>query len=301
MAKTILMTGAAGLIGGWLTKALINRGDDVIVLSTHPESASKKITTAKEVLNLNDYLSLKSRNIDAIINLAGANAGDKRWNDEFKKVIHDSRVNTTKKMVELISVMNNKPEVLINSSGIDYYGDTGNTLVNESSPAGNTFLAQVTVDWECEAFKAEQYGVRAAALRTGFVMAKGAEAVKRLAIPYKFFVGGPLGSGRQFMPWIHIDDVVGIFLYTLDNPAVKGPVNVCAPNPETMREFSKHLGKAIGRPSIFPVPAFVLKIIVGQMAEVILTGRRAIPQKILDSGYKFKYEYALDAWREVLS
>lgn len=301
MPKTILMTGATGLIGGYILKALQSRGDDVIVLSSHVESAQKKLSTVKRIVALDDYLSLKDEKIDVIINPAGRNVGDKRWNDEFKKEVYDSRIGTTRKMVELIAAMKNKPEVLINSSGTDYYGDKGDKVIDESSPSGETFLAKVCVDWEAEALKASQYGTGAAVMRTGFVMAPGSEAVERLSMPFRFFVGGPIGSGKQYMPWVHIDDVVGIFLYVMDNPHVNGPVNVTAPNPERMKEFSKHLGKAMSRPSIFPVPGFVVKIIAGGMAEVILSGRRAIPKKILEAGYKFNFEYAIDAWKNLFS
>ncbi len=301
MPKTILMTGATGLIGGYIFRALQSKGDEIIVLSTHPGSAAEKLKNAKQVISLEDYLSLKDEKIDVIINLAGTNVGDKRWNDEFKKVIFSSRINTTRKMVELIASMKNKPELLLNSSGIDYYGDTGDKIVDESSPPGDTFLSMVCEAWESEALKASEYGTRAAVMRTGFVMAQGSEAVRRLSMPFKFFAGGPIGSGKQYMPWIHIDDLIGIFLYTLDNTNISGPVNVCAPNPERMKEFSKYLGKAMGRPSIFTVPGFVVKIIAGQMAEVILTGRRAVPKKILNAGYKFKFEHALDAWKDMFS
>ncbi len=300
MPKTILMTGATGLIGGYILNALINRGDDVIVLSTHVEPAKKKLKNVKRIIKLDDYLTLKDEKIDVIINLAGANVGDKRWNDEFKKVIYDSRIDTTRKMVELVSSMSVKPEVLINSSGIDFYGDTGDRITDENSPYGNTFLGSVCKAWEAEAFKASEF-TRVAVMRTGFVMAKGSEAVKRLSLPYKFFVGGSIGSGKQYMPWIHIDDVIGIFLYTIDNLNIKGSVNVCAPNPEQMKEFSKHLSKAMGRPSIFPVPSFVVKLVAGQMAEVILKGRRTIPKKITNAGYKFKFEHALEAWEDIFA
>jgi uncharacterized protein (TIGR01777 family) len=300
MPKTILMTGATGLIGGYILTALHARGDEVIVLSTHVESAKKKLKNAKRIIKLDDYLSLKDEKIDVIINPAGRNLGEKRWNEEFKKSAYDSRIDTTRKMVELISAMKTKPEVLINSSGTDYYADQDDKILDENSPPGDTFLAKVCIDWEAEAFKAKK-NTRVAAMRTGFVMAPGSEAVERLSLPYKFFVGGPIGSGRQYMPWIHIDDVVGIFLHVIDNANVSGPVNVSAPNPETMKEFSKHLGNAMGRPSIFPVPGFMVKIIAGEMAEVILSGRRAIPQKILEAGYKFKFEYALEAWKDIFA
>jgi uncharacterized protein (TIGR01777 family) len=300
MQKTILMTGATGLIGGYILRALHARGDEVIVLSTHVESARKKLANVKRVIKLDDYLSLKDEKINVIINPAGRNLGEKRWNEEFKKSAYDSRIETTRKMIELISAMKNKPEVLINSSGTDYYADQADKILDENSPPGDTFLAKVCIDWEAEAFKAEEY-TRVTAMRTGFVMAPRSEAVERLSMPFKFFIGGPIGSGRQYMPWVHIDDVTGIFLYVIDNANVSGPVNVSAPNPERMKEFSKHLGKAMGKPSIFPVPGFMVKIIAGEMAEVILSGRRAIPKKILEAGYKFKFKHALDAWKDIFA
>lgn len=299
MAKTILMTGATGMIGGYLIAALTARGYEVIALSTHPESAQRKLKNVKRIVKMDEYLSLKDEKIDVIINLAGANVGSKRWSDEFKKEIYNSRVDTTQKMVELISHMKNKPEVLINMSGSDYYGDAGDAILDESGPNGNTFLAQVTKAWEAEAFKAEQYGVRVAAIRTGFVIAKGSEAVDKLTLPYKFFVGGPVGSGKQYMSWIHIDDVVGVVLFLIDTNTINGPVNNAAPNPETMKDFSKHVGKAMGRPSIFRVPAFIVKMLTGEMGEVVLTGRRAVPRKLMDAGYKFKFAHAIDAWKSV--
>lgn len=300
MPKTVLITGATGLVGGHVLNSLQKRGDEIIVLSTHPESAKKKLTNINKIVHFDNYLSLKNEKIDVIINPAGRSVGDKRWNEEFKKNIYSSRIDATKKMAELISVMDKKPELLINSSGIDYYGDTGDRVVDESSPPGDIFLAKVCKDWEAEAIKAEQYGIRVAVLRTGFVMAEDAEAVHRLSMPFRFFIGGPIGSGKQFMPWIHIDDVTGIFQYVIDND-IRGPINMCSPNPERMKEFSKHLGRAMGRPSFFPVPSFVVKLVAGQMAEVVLTGRRAIPKKILEAGYKFKFERAIDAWKDIFS
>lgn len=299
MPKTFLITGATGLIGGHLTNALIGIGEDVIVATTNVENAKQKLKTVKRFINLQDYLSLKDEKIDVIINLAGVSVGDKRWDNEFKNKILRSRVDATKMMIELISVMNQKPELLINSSGIDYYGDTGDTIVDENSPPGNLFLSEVCKQWEAEAAKAGQYGTRVVMFRTGFVMAKDSKAVKRLVMPYRFFAGGPTGSGQQYMPWIHIDDVTGMFLFAADNKEISGAVNMCSPNPDKMKIFSRNLGKAIGRPSWFPVPAFMLKLVIGQMAEVILTGRRAIPKKILEAGYKFQFENSLDAWKEV--
>jgi uncharacterized protein (TIGR01777 family) len=297
--KTILITGATGFIGGYLIRALTARGDNTISLTTHPGHAKNKLQNGIRIAALDDYLSLKDEKIDAIINLAGRNLSDKRWNEKFKQEGYDSRIKTTAKVVDLISKMKAKPQVLISASGVDYYGDTGDKDVYEDSPHANNFMGNLCRDWEAEALKAEGYGVRTVVLRTGFVMAADAVAVKKLSMPFKFFVGGPVGSGKQYVSWIHIDDIVGIYLYALDNQNIKGAANATAPNPEIMKEFCKHMAEAMHRPSIFPVPAFAVKIAVGEMAEVVLYGRKALPEKIMALGFKFKYEHAIDAWKEV--
>jgi uncharacterized protein (TIGR01777 family) len=197
--------------------------------------------------------------------------------------------------------MQTRPEVLLSVSGVDYYGDRGSEDVYEDTPGANTFMGKLCKDWESEAMKAQLNGVRVVVIRTGFVLAKNAEAVKRLAMPYKLFFGGTIGSGKQYMSWIHIDDLVGIYLYAADNKNVAGPVNAAAPNPETMKQFGKNLAKALRRPYWFPAPVFGVKIVAGEMAQIILTGRRALPKKILDLGYKFKFTHAIDAWRDVFN
>jgi uncharacterized protein len=300
MSKTVLITGATGLIGRHIAAALIGRGDEYIALTTNVEAAKKKLTNAKKVVGFNDIQTLQDEKIDAIINLAGRNLADKRWNDKFKQEICDSRIKTTKKIVELISNMKQKPEVLISASGADYYGDTGDKDIYEDAPHANDFMGKLCNDWESEALKAEALGVRAVILRTSFVIAKDSNAAKKFAMPFRFFVGGPIGSGKQYMSWIHIDDVVGIYLFALDNPAVMGAVNTTSPKPETMKSFCKIMAKLMHRPSLFPVPGFAVKIIAGEMAQVVLAGRKALPKKIIELGYKFKFERAADAWNEAL-
>jgi uncharacterized protein len=299
MNKTILVTGATGFIGKHITEVLNGRGDLVIALTTNVESARKSLVSVKKIVDINDSLSLKDEKIDGIINLAGRNLADKRWNEKFKKEVYDSRIKTTRKVVELILAMSRKPEVLLSASGVDYYGDTGESDIYEDTPNGNNFMGKLCKDWEAEAYKAEAFGTRVVALRTGFVMAKDSKAVKKLSMPFRFFVGGPIGSGKQYMSWIHIDDIVGIYLFALDNPAVKGAVNAAAPNPETMKQFCKNMACEMHRPSIFPVPGFIVKIAAGEMGDVILAGRKALPKKITRLGYKFKYENAVDAWKDV--
>ncbi len=196
--------------------------------------------------------------------------------------------------------MERKPDVLVSSSGVDYYGDTGKRDMYEDAPPANSYLGKLTHDWEEAALKAEKYGTRVAILRTGFVMASDSEAVKKLLMPFKFFVGGPLGGGKQYISWIHIDDLVGIYTYAIDNKNVKGIYNASAPNPETNADFGKQAAKILHRPAIAFAPAFMIKMIVGEMAAVVLEGRRALPNKIMDAGFKFKYEHAIEAWKDIL-
>lgn len=301
MNKTILITGATGLIGKHLIPSLLTEGNSFIALTTNIESAKNKLPDAGQVVELNDFLSLKDEKIDGIINLAGLNLGDKRWNEAFKKAAYDSRIDTTAKIIELISVMKTKPRVLVSASGMDYYGDTGDKEISEDALPANDFMANLCKAWESEAMRAQQFGVRTVTLRTGFVMAKNSKAVDKLTMPFKFFIGGPVGSGKQYMSWIHIDDIVGIYLYALNNENVIGPINAAAPNPETMKIFCKHLARAMHRPSLFPVPSFVVKIVAGEMAQVVLGGRKISPKKIIGLGYKFKFENALDAWKDIFN
>ena len=300
MKKTILITGATGLIGGYLSRAIVNRGDEFIAISTHPESARKKLLSAKRVLSMDEMDPLINWKIDAVINLAGANLGSKRWNDRTKKEFYDSRINTTHRLVELISNMKNKPEVLLSASGVDYYGERGSEDVYEDSPPAGDFLGTLTHDWELETLKAEKSGIRVVTIRTGFVLACDSDAIKKMIMPYKFFVGGVLGSGRQYVSWIHIDDLAGIYLFAVDNKDVKGPVNAASSNPVTMKEFSSGIGSALHRPSFFPVPSFAVRLIAGEMASVVLLGRKALPRKIIDVGYRFKYHDVDGALKNVL-
>lgn len=301
MKKTILITGASGLIGGYLTRAVINRGDEYIAVSAHPGAALKKLPGAKKILGFDEAEFLIEEKIDAVINLAGANLGSKRWNDRTKKEFYDSRINTTRRLVDIISKMKTMPGVLVSASGVDYYGDTGNIDMYEDAIPAEDFLGTLTKDWELEASKAENYGIRVVRVRTGFVLASDSKAVRKLIMPYRFFTGGPLGSGKQYVSWIHINDLVGIYLFAVDNTNVNGAVNASSPNPVTMKKFSSCIGRALHRPSFFPVPEFALKLIAGEMAQVVLSGRKALPEKIMKLGYSFEFVDLFSAWKDVLS
>lgn len=300
MAKTILITGATGMIGGHIVTEILQRGDRYIALTTNLPAAEKKLKNPYKITASQDILTLKNEKIDAIINLAGANLGGKRWNDKTKKEFYDSRINVTGGLVELISRMGQKPEVLVSASGVDYYGDTRARDMFEDAPPAKNFLGKLTHDWEEAALKARQFGTRVVILRTGFVLAADSDAVKKLILPFKLFIGGPLGSGKQYISWIHIDDLVGMYMYAIDNPKISGVYNAAAPIPETNENFGRHAAKILGRPAIIPAPAFMIKMIVGEMAAVVLDGRRALPKKIMDAGFKFKYEQAIEAWKDIL-
>ncbi len=300
MAKTILITGATGMIGGHLIREINKRGDRYFAVTTNPLAAEKKLKSAFRITASSEILSLYNEKIDAMINLAGANLGAKRWTDTAKKEFYDSRMNSTNSLIELIREMETKPEVLISTSGVDYYGDTGSKEMFEDAPPANSFLGKLTHDWEQAALKAEEPGVRTVIFRTGFVMAADSEAVKKLLMPVKLFVGGPLGGGKQYMSWIHISDLIALYMFAIDNVNVRGIYNASAPNPQTNELFTKHAAKLLHRPAFLPVPAFVIKTVLGEMSTVVLDGRRAMPKKIIDAGFKFRFEHDTDAWKDIL-
>jgi uncharacterized protein (TIGR01777 family) len=185
--------------------------------------------------------------------------------------------------------MRKKPRVLINASGVDYYGDRGNEELTEDSAPGFDFLSNVCIEWEHEAYNAEDCGTRVVIIRNGFVLAKNSEGIRRLALPFKFFIGGTYGSGEQFMSWIHIEDLVDIYLLALENAQISGSVNATSPKPVTMNEFCKNIAKAVRRPSFFRIPPFAIKIAAGESASLILNGRKVLPDKLCKSGFRFKY------------
>lgn len=300
MQKTILITGATGMIGGHMIRRIVEREDRYIAVTTDPVAAEKKLKDAYRIVGVNDILSLKNEKIDAMINLAGSNLGAKRWTDAAKREFYDSRMNVTGGLIELIRHMETKPEVLISTSGVDYYGNTGSKEMYEDSPPANSFLGKLTHDWEQAALKAEELGVRTVIFRTGFVMASDSEAVNKLLMPVKLFVGGPLGSGKQYISWIHIDDLIAMYMFAIDNGNIRGIYNASAPNPQTNALFTKHAAKLLGRPAFMSVPSFVIKAVLGEMSTVVLDGRRAMPKKIIDAGFKFKFEHDAEAWKDIL-
>lgn len=304
MSKKIIVTGATGLIGTKLCKALINRGDQLTIFSRSTSMAAKAIPGAKEYIEW-DYDKPETwaefiNGKDSIIHLAGVSIAGKRWNDDYKNKILKSRKLSTQNLVEAIHSAKKKPSSFISSSATGYYGNAGDKILNEESESGDDFLAQVCKEWENASEKIESLGVRRVNIRTGIVLSAEGGALKQMLLPFRLFIGGPLGNGRQWFPWVHIDDLIRIYIYALDNSSVSGKINAVSPNPVTMKEFALKLGKAMHRPSFFPVPVFALKLAIGKAAEPVVASQRTVPQRLLKGGFKFRYENVEAALKDLL-
>jgi hypothetical protein len=237
---------------------------------------------------------------DAVVNLAGENIFGRRWNEEFKGKLRDSRVYGTQNVVDAVARASSKPRVLVNASAVGYYGPHGDEPLTEDSPPGGDFLARICVEWEAAARTLNTSECRLVIVRIGVVLAPDGGALATMLTPFKLGVGGPVGNGRQWMSWVHIDDVVDILLLAIDHPEVTGILNGAAPEPVTNKQFSKALGRALGRPSFFPVPVFALRLRFGQVAEVIATGQRVLPKRTQDFGYSFRFPRVDEALADVL-
>ncbi len=301
--KRVIVTGATGLIGKEVCKELIARGYEVVVFSRDPDSARAKVPGAAEYV---PWIPAESgpwaAHLDGawgVISLAGASIAGKRWNEQYKREIRDSRVIGTRGLVKAMASAQRKPEVFISGSAIGFYGARDATPLDESAAPGDDFLASLVRDWEAAAQEAEGLGVRTALIRTGVVLDKTEGALAQQKLPFQFFVGGPILPGTQWFSWIHRDDAVGVILFALENEAVRGPINATGPTPQTNRDFSASLGKALGRPSWAPVPGFALKLIVGEFGETLKVGQRVIPKKAQELGYQFKYRTSDEALRQI--
>jgi len=291
--KKIIITGATGSIGQNLVRELSARGDEVIIFTRKLEKSLQKLPGVKNSIkwdyNKPDEWKEHLNGVDAVVHLAGANLGAKRWNEDYKKLAYDSRIVSTRNLVEAIKSVENKPKAFICSSATGFYGNRYDEVLDENSSSGNDFLATLCNDWEKEARKVEQYGVRRVSIRTGLVLMKDEGVLKQILLPFKLFIGGPLGNGRQWFPWIHIDDIVGIYLHAIDNPNVTGAINGASPGIVTMKQFAKQFGKILRRPSIFPIPKFALKIAAGELGKYAVMSQRTSVDKILSTGYEFKF------------
>lgn len=303
MRKKIIITGATGLIGRQISKRLIEAKNHLIIFTRNLESAKSIIKNAQEYVLWNYENSSEWKNklngTDAVIHLAGENLISKRWTKEFKKRIYNSRVLTTRALVNVISQLTNKPQDFISASAVGYYGNR-ETEVDEYQEKGEGFLADLVNDWENETKPLENYGVRRVNIRLGTVLSKDGGALSKLIPQFKLFLGGTLGSRNQWFPWIHVEDAVEIFLFALNNSEVQGVLNAVAPEQIRMKDFSKVLGKVLKRPSYLNVPSFILKLILGEASEALLNGAKVIPKRTLEYGYQFRYANLNDALTNLL-
>ena len=293
----IIIAGGSGLIGSALSQYLEQDKHEVIILSRNPAYSSR---TSSGV----SYLAWDGKSqqgwgklvegVDAIVNLAGANiAGEgflpTRWTPERKENIRSSRLNAGKAITEAISSAREKPVVLVQASGIGYYGTHGDEPIDETAAPGGDFMARLSQEWEHSTAEVEAQGVRRVVIRTGVVLSKQGGALSRLLVPYKLFLGGPLGNGRQVMSWIHIDDEIKAIRFLIDNQDAKGAYNLTAPDPVTNAEMGKQIGKILRRPHFMPVPGFAMRWAFGEVATVVLDGQRVLPNRLLSSGFEFRY------------
>ena len=297
----VAVTGATGVIGGALVRALKERGDQPVALSRDAERARAQLgveafawSSPKSEPPPPDAL----RASDAVVHLLGETIAQ-RWSDETKREIRDSRVLTTRNLVAALRQLpeGERPGVLVSQSASGWYGARGEERLDEAEPAGGDFLAQITVDWEAEAYRAEALGVRVVLTRTGVVVSESGGALEKMLPFFKLGIGGPVAGGRQYVPWIHLDDVVGALLFALDNDAVRGPINVTAPEPVTNKELSRTLGRVLRRPAFAPVPALAVKTLYGEMASIVTTGQRAVPARLEELGYEFRQANLEEALR----
>jgi hypothetical protein len=287
----IIIAGATGFIGSILTERLWDQFHSLVLLSRKPPaevSVSKKERFAWTPPAGGEWEKAVDGS-DGIINLAGEPIAGKRWSKEQKEKLRSSRIDATRALVSAIRKAKVKPKFLVSASAVGYYGPHGDETLTESSAAGGDFLSRLCADWEAEALKAEAHGVRVATVRTGIVLGKGQGALAKMVPPFKMFLGGPLGSGQQYMPWIHIEDEISLMLFLIENEKARGAFNATAPNPVTMEEFAKALGEVLNRPAWVSVPPSALALIAGEMADMLLTGQRAVPEAATKLGYVFKY------------
>jgi len=281
----VAVTGGTGTIGSALVEELRDRGDDVAVLSRGGRGDSFRWADPNADPPPADAL----RGRDAVVHLAGEPLAQ-RWSDDAKREIRDSRVLGTRNLVAALRDLpeEDRPRTLVSQSAVGVYGARGDEPLDESAPAGDDFLAEVVAGWEAEARAAEELGIRVVTTRTGVVLSKSGGALERMLPPFKLGAGGPVAGGRQYVPWIHLDDVVGAMLFCLDKEGASGPINLMAPEPVTNKDLSKALGRVLGRPAVAPVPGLAVKLLYGEMAMVVTTGQRAVPKKLQELGYEFR-------------
>jgi uncharacterized protein (TIGR01777 family) len=298
------------MVGSRLVPRLLQRHDTVLLLTRRPDAARKLFPDCTIVegdpVTPGSWMDAVT-DCEAVIHLAGENVFAKRWSDAFKKVMRDSRVLSTQNVVEALARRprnaDGSARVLLNASAIGYYGSHQDEELTEDSPPGpaDDFLARLCVEWEEAARKSEGSGVRLAIIRVGVVLGKQGGALSKLLTPFRMGVGGPVGNGKQWLSWIHQDDLAGLFLFALDNAAATGPINGTAPQPVTNRDFSRALGRALHRPAFLPTPGFGLRLLLGEVAELVTKGQRVLPKRALALGFNYRFPTLDEALKDLLA
>lgn len=298
----VFMVGATGLIGVPLVQRLRERGDVPVVLTRNREKAASRWSGVEIIegdpLEQGPWMAAVE-GCQAVINLVGESVFGKRWSDEQKRLLRDSRVVATQNVVRAIEAASSRPSVLVNASAIGYYGNVPEGELTEKSVPGNDFLARLCIEWEAAAQEAHRLDIRVALVRVGVVLAKEGGAVAQMLVPFKLGLGGPIGNGRQWVSWIHLDDIVAAFLTTLDHPQANGPINGTAPEPLRNKAFSKCLAAALHRPCIFPIPGLALRLRFGEVADVIVGGQRVLPARLEQLGYAFQHPTCAQAMADL--
>ena len=299
----VLIFGGTGFVGKNLSKELVDNEYQVFVVTRNRQENLHRLGNEVQLIEWDTFSPLSSVDklpeTDIVINLAGKSIADHRWTSSVKKKIRNSRIRVTSGIVTAINNSTIEPDVLINASAVDYYGARQDDKIDENEEAGESFLAQVCTDWEREAYKVENKFTRVLTMRFGIVLGNEG-ALNRMVMPFKFYLGGPVGKGEQWISWIHIKDLTSMIRFIIEHPELSGPINAVAPAPVRMKDFSKTLGNVLNKPSWLPVPEIILKIVLGQMSEMLLQGQRVYPEKISNAGFKFKFPELKSALEDIL-
>jgi uncharacterized protein (TIGR01777 family) len=296
-----LISGGSGLIGSALTRELLARGEQVRILTRQPgrQRADGAELVQWDGRNGGDWYSALAL-ADVIVHLAGENIGAGLWTAARKQAFLTSRLENGNALVTGLLHTGHRPQAFIQGSAVGYYGDCSEKLVDEHSAAGHDFLSQLAVAWEKSTEKLESSGIRRVIIRTGVVLSENADVLERMMLPFKLFAGGPLGSGRQYIPWIHLADEVSAIQFLAENPRSAGVYNLVSPQPVTNAQFGRSLAKIMGRPYWLPAPAFLLRLVLGEMSQLVLDGQRAVPQRLLAEGFNFRFDHLEAALRDIL-
>lgn len=304
MSKKIIITGATGLIGSHLSLVLLEKGYEIIVFTREKQKGKSIISNSIEYIEWNynkpEYWHDKFNNVYGVIHLAGASLAGKRFTESYKQKVMNSRKISTRNIVSAMSSVKNKPAVFVCASGVNYYGNSGDKPLTEESDSGDDFLAKVCREWEYEAAKSELHGIRRVSVRTSPVLSTKGGVLDPLLPLFKFYLGAALGDGRQWFPWIHLNDIINIYIEAIEDDKLSGAINAASPDYVRMNDFVKELGKAMHRPAIFKVPKFLLRTVVGEAAEFITASMKVIPKKLEDAGFKFKYPLLKEALNAII-